>query len=123
MNNNNTLARNSNEVVVHAACRLIRSGPFARHLVPGAMLRIQRISPFKCTISWYAPTGDGKDVLEDFDSAKSEYFVVDKAWTRFTYWWHRARLGSMLYLRPMSSSDMISREQRLFKTRDVLLDA
>jgi len=121
MNKNNTLARTSNEVVLHAACRLIRSGPFVSHLAPGVMLRIQRITPFKSTVSWYARTGDGGDILEDFDSQHSQYFVVERAWTRLTYWWHRARLGNMLYLRPMSNSDMISRELRLLKTRDVLI--
>lgn len=120
MNNNNTLAR-SNEVVLHAACRLIRSGPFVHHLAPGVMLRIQRISPFKAIISWYCPTGEGPDVLEDWDDVRNEYYVVDRAWTKLSYWWHRARLGNQLYLRPHSGSDMISRELRLFKTREVLI--
>lgn len=120
MNKNNTLARNNNEVILHTACRLIRSGPFVSHLSPGAMLRIQRLTPFKSIVSWYTKSGEGSDILEDFDSSQSQYFVVDRAWTRATYWWHRARLGNMLYLRAMSSSDMISRELRLLKSRDVL---
>jgi hypothetical protein len=120
MNKNNTLAR-SNEVVLHAACRLIRSGPFVHHLTPGAMLRIQRISPFKCIIRWYAPTGEGPDVLEDYDDKSNDYFVVDRAWTTMSYWWHRARLGNKLYLRPMSDTDEHSRAHRLFKTCEVLM--
>lgn len=120
MNNKNTLVR-GNEVVLLVACRMIRSSPLVHHLTPGAMLRLQRQSPFKSIIGWYAPTGDGKDILEDFDCKKSEYFIVDRAWLRLTYYWHKARLGNMLYLRPLSNADRLSRELRLFKTRDVLL--
>lgn len=120
MNNNNTLAR-TDDVVLHAACRLIRSGPLTSHLKPGTMLRIQRITPFKCIIQWYSVHGEGPDVLEDYDDRKNDYYIVDRAWTPLTYWWHRARLGNRLYLRAMSCSDELSRELRLFKTRDVLI--
>lgn len=124
MNKNNTLIR-SPEVVIHAACRLIRSGPFVSHLVPGVLLLVERRSPFKAVVRWYAPTGEGPEALADYQANLKnplyEYYVVDRAWTRLSYWWHRARLGNMLYLRPLQSSDAISRELRLLKLREVMI--
>lgn len=121
MNKNNTLNRTT-EVVVHAACRLIRDGAFASHLKPGVVLRVKRISPFKVIVSWYAPSGEGHDFLDVFlEENSDEYYIVDRAWSRLSYWWHRIRMGELLYLRSLSSSDHLSRELKLLKTRDVLM--
>lgn len=121
MNKNNTLIRTDDEVL-SAACELISAGPFLPQVLPGSVVRIKRVTAFKTTISWFAASGDGPSIHEQFQSEdRHEYYVVDHAWSRWTRWFRKLRLGDRFYLRPLHAKDKLDRPLKLLKTRDVLM--
>ncbi|QVD49154.1 hypothetical protein LUCX_84 [Xanthomonas phage vB_XciM_LucasX] len=127
-NNNYTLGKK--DLLVHAAAAAMRGSVRPELITPGVILGIRRITQMKAEARWYGLHGNGEDVAEDFRLASSHgphtnerthFYVVDRAWNRFSHWWHRVQLHDFMYLRPLRSSDALSRELKLFRTRELFI--